>query len=56
MRLYPRDDSLRSFAPAGIEFAPLRRERSTGPGRHDFEIVIDPSAASKTTSHAATSR
>jgi tRNA nucleotidyltransferase/poly(A) polymerase len=44
MRLYPRDDSLRSFAPAGIEFAPLRRERSTGPGRHDFEIVIDPSA------------
>jgi tRNA nucleotidyltransferase (CCA-adding enzyme) len=30
---------------AGIEFAPPRRERSTGPGRHDFEIVVDPSAS-----------
>lgn len=42
-RLYPRDPSLRRLAPAGIEFAPPRAERSTGPGRHDFEIVADPS-------------
>ena len=27
--------------PAGIEFAPPRKEVSTGPGRHDFEIVAD---------------
>src|SRR5262245_7290787 len=45
MRLYPRDRALRELAPAGIEFAPPRRERSTGPGRHDFEIVVDPSAS-----------
>jgi tRNA nucleotidyltransferase/poly(A) polymerase len=44
MRLYPRDRGARALAPAGIEFAPPRRERSTGPGRHDFEIVIDPGA------------
>jgi tRNA nucleotidyltransferase (CCA-adding enzyme) len=44
VRLFPRDRELRSVAPAGIEFAPPRRERSTGPGRHDFEIVVDPSA------------
>jgi tRNA nucleotidyltransferase (CCA-adding enzyme) len=42
-RLYPRDSALRKLAPAGIEFAPARAERSTGPGRHDFEIVADPS-------------
>jgi tRNA nucleotidyltransferase (CCA-adding enzyme) len=42
-RLYPRDRTLRRLAPAGIEFAPPRAERSTGPGRHDFEIVADPS-------------
>jgi tRNA nucleotidyltransferase (CCA-adding enzyme) len=42
-RLYPRDRALRALAPAGIEFAPPRAERSTGPGRHDFEIVADPS-------------
>jgi tRNA nucleotidyltransferase/poly(A) polymerase len=42
-RLYPRDTELRRLAPAGIEFAPPRAERSTGPGRHDFEIVADPS-------------
>jgi tRNA nucleotidyltransferase (CCA-adding enzyme) len=42
-RLYPRDPALRELAPAGIEFAPPRAERSTGPGRHDFEIVADPS-------------
>jgi tRNA nucleotidyltransferase/poly(A) polymerase len=41
-RLYPRDPKLRLLAPAGIEFAPPRAERSTGPGRHDFEIVADP--------------
>jgi tRNA nucleotidyltransferase (CCA-adding enzyme) len=41
-RLYPRDRKLRLLAPAGIEFAPPRAERSTGPGRHDFEIDADP--------------
>jgi tRNA nucleotidyltransferase (CCA-adding enzyme) len=41
-RLYPRDKPVRAAAPAGIEFAPPRAERSTGPGRHDFEIVADP--------------
>jgi tRNA nucleotidyltransferase (CCA-adding enzyme) len=45
MRLHPRDPALRSLAPAGIEFAPVRRERSTGPGRHDFEIVVDPTGS-----------
>ena len=40
-RLHPRDRQLRALAPAGIEFAPPRVERSTGPGRHDFEIVAD---------------
>jgi tRNA nucleotidyltransferase (CCA-adding enzyme) len=39
LRLYPRDPELRAAARAGIEFAPPRSERSTGPGRHDFEIV-----------------
>jgi len=42
-RLYPKDRNVRAAAPAGIEFAPPRAERSTGPGRHDFEIVADPS-------------
>ena len=32
VRLYPRDRRSRALAPAGIEFAPPRRERSTGPG------------------------
>ena len=41
LRLYPHDRAVRALAPAGIEFAPPRRERSTGPGRHDFEIVAD---------------
>ena len=45
LRLYPRDRELRKLASAGIEFAPPRRERSTGPGRHDFEIVVDASAS-----------
>jgi len=43
VRLHPRDARVRSLAPAGIEFAPPRKEVSTGPGRHDFEIVADPS-------------
>ena len=37
----PRDREARALQPAGIEFAPPRVERSTGPGRHDFEIVAD---------------
>ncbi len=45
MRLFPRRRELRAFAPAGIEFAPPRREQSTGPGRHDFAIVVDPGAS-----------
>jgi tRNA nucleotidyltransferase (CCA-adding enzyme) len=44
VRYYPRDKSLRKLVPAGIELAPPRREVSTGPGRHDFEIVVDPAA------------
>ncbi len=43
VRLRPEDRNIRALAPAGIEFAPPRAERSTGPGRHDFEIVADPS-------------
>jgi tRNA nucleotidyltransferase/poly(A) polymerase len=45
LRLNPHDRAIRRLAPAGIELAPPRRERSTGPGRHDFEIVVDPSAS-----------
>jgi tRNA nucleotidyltransferase (CCA-adding enzyme) len=45
MRLHPRDRAVRTLAPKGIEFAPPRRELSTGPGRHDFEIVVDPDAS-----------
>jgi tRNA nucleotidyltransferase (CCA-adding enzyme) len=41
VRLYPREKTVRRYAPAGIEFAPPRKEVSTGPGRHDFEIVAD---------------
>jgi putative nucleotidyltransferase with HDIG domain len=41
VRLHPRDRELRRLVRAGIEFAPPRRERSTGPGRHDFDIVAD---------------
>jgi tRNA nucleotidyltransferase/poly(A) polymerase len=44
LRHYPRDRDLRALQPAGIEFAPPRREVSTGPGRHDFDIVVDPEA------------
>src|SRR6476659_8020501 len=43
IRLHPRDGKIRKLTPAGIEFAPPRKEVSTGPGRHDFEIVADPS-------------
>ena len=43
VRLYPRERPARALASAGIEFTPPRVERSTGPGRHDFEIVADPS-------------
>jgi tRNA nucleotidyltransferase (CCA-adding enzyme) len=43
VRLHPRDKEIRKLAPAGIELAPPRKEVSTGPGRHDFEIVADPS-------------
>ncbi len=39
-----RTREIRALAPAGIEFAPPRRERSTGHGRHEFEIVVDPAA------------
>jgi tRNA nucleotidyltransferase (CCA-adding enzyme) len=45
VRLWPRDGDVRELAPKGIEFAPPRRERSTGPGRRDFEIVVDPEAS-----------
>jgi tRNA nucleotidyltransferase (CCA-adding enzyme) len=43
IRLHPRDGRIRGLTPAGIEFAPPRKEVSTGPGRHDFEIVADAS-------------
>jgi tRNA nucleotidyltransferase (CCA-adding enzyme) len=44
VRFHPSDREVRAHAPAGIELAPPRREVSTGPGRHDFEIVVDPTA------------
>jgi len=44
VRFHPRDRAVRKLVPAGIELAPPRREVSTGPGRHDFEIVVDPTA------------
>jgi tRNA nucleotidyltransferase (CCA-adding enzyme) len=44
VRFYPRDRDVRKRARAGIELAPPRREVSTGPGRHDFDIVVDPTA------------
>jgi putative nucleotidyltransferase with HDIG domain len=43
LRLHPDDGEIRTLTRAGIEFAPPRKEISTGPGRHDFEIVADPS-------------
>jgi tRNA nucleotidyltransferase (CCA-adding enzyme) len=42
VRLHPSDSKIRKLTRAGIEFAPPRKEVSTGPGRHDFEIVADP--------------
>jgi putative nucleotidyltransferase with HDIG domain len=42
VRLIPRDRAIRELTRVGIEFAPPRKEVSTGPGRHDFEIVADP--------------
>jgi tRNA nucleotidyltransferase (CCA-adding enzyme) len=47
LRLWPRDKQVRKLVRTGIELAPPRRERSTGPGRHDFEIVVDSSASVK---------
>ena len=41
VRFHPDDGGIRGLTPAGIEFAPPRKEVSTGPGRHDFEIVAD---------------
>src|SRR6188768_1407150 len=41
VRFVPRDPAARALQPTGIELAPPRVERSTGPGRHDFEIVAD---------------
>jgi tRNA nucleotidyltransferase (CCA-adding enzyme) len=45
VRFFPRDAEVRKHARSGIELAPPRREVSTGPGRHDFEIVVDPTAS-----------
>jgi tRNA nucleotidyltransferase (CCA-adding enzyme) len=45
VRFYPRDSAVRRVARSGIELAPPRREVSTGPGRHDFAIVVDPTAS-----------
>jgi tRNA nucleotidyltransferase (CCA-adding enzyme) len=42
VRLHPNAGRIRTLTRAGIEFAPPRKEVSTGPGRHDFEIVADP--------------
>ncbi|HET7127870.1 MAG TPA: CCA tRNA nucleotidyltransferase [Gaiellaceae bacterium] len=45
VRFYPREPTVRRLVRAGIEIAPPRREVSTGPGRHDFAIVVDPNAS-----------
>jgi tRNA nucleotidyltransferase/poly(A) polymerase len=42
VRLFPHDAAVRRLAPSGIELTPPRKERSTGPGHRDFEIVADP--------------
>jgi tRNA nucleotidyltransferase (CCA-adding enzyme) len=44
VRFIPADRRLRRKVRGGIELAPPRRDVSTGPGRHDFEIVVDPTA------------
>jgi tRNA nucleotidyltransferase (CCA-adding enzyme) len=43
VRLHPHNGRIRKLTRPGIEFAPPRKEVSTGPDRHDFEIVADPS-------------
>src|SRR3954467_5630386 len=43
IRLHPRDGRIRKLRQTGIEFAPPRKEVSTGPGRPDFDIVADAS-------------
>jgi tRNA nucleotidyltransferase (CCA-adding enzyme) len=43
VRFYADEPGIRALNPAGIEFAPPRKEVSTGPGRHDFDIVADSS-------------
>jgi len=45
VRFHPHDRSLRRLARSGIELTPPRRERSTGPGHRDFEIVADSSVS-----------
>ena len=40
VRFYPDNPEVVA-PPEGIEIAPPRREVSTGPGRHEFEIVAD---------------
>ena len=45
VRFFPAERLVRRKVPAGIELAPPRREVSTGPGRHDFDIVVDPTAS-----------
>ena len=44
VRFFPSDRRVRRKVPAGIELAPPRREISIGPGRHDFDIAVDPNA------------
>ena len=45
VRFHPQDRTIRALVPTGIELTPPRRERSTGPGHRDFEIVADPSVS-----------
>jgi putative nucleotidyltransferase with HDIG domain len=45
VRFHPRDTAIRQLAPSGIELTPPRKERSTGPGHRDFEIVADPTVS-----------
>jgi tRNA nucleotidyltransferase/poly(A) polymerase len=45
IRLHPSDPEIRKSTRSGIEFAPPRKEVSTGPGRHDFEIIADPTVS-----------
>jgi tRNA nucleotidyltransferase/poly(A) polymerase len=45
VRFHPQDPAIRRLVPAGIELTPPRKERSTGPGHRDFEIVADPDSS-----------